>query len=331
MTPVDAPEADVAEAMAGLARSLLDGLAPDAAGAARLPFDDPERVSWHYTPRTRRGVALAGMGRVPAKAAHRLLACVLSPAAHARVAAIAGLEDILDDLEGGRRGRHAGDYWAAVFGDPGSERWGWRFEGHHVSVNVTVAGGSVSATPLFLGANPAVVADGGRVVLRPLGPEEDLALELLASLDPAQRARAVIGDVAPPDILTGERPRTGTHLGPPAGIPGAALTGGQAARLRALAATYIGRLTPRLAGPRLARLDASVGALHFAWAGSPGTGPGEPHYYRLHGPGFLVELDNTQNGANHVHSVWRDPDGDFGGALLAGLGRDAAPRVRSTG
>ena len=123
-------------------------------------------------------------------------------------------------------------------------------------------------------------------------------------------------------------PRAGS-LPPSDGLPGAALRPAQAGILRALAGAYIERLTPALAAPRLARLDAHLPAVHFAWAGSPGTEPGDPHYYRLHGPGLLVELDNTQNGANHVHSVWRDPDGDFGGDLLAGMGTAGEPEVPS--
>ncbi len=306
----------VPAAMAGAVSALLDSLGADQRVAASMAFDDPGRMAWHYTPRRRSGVSWAEMDRSPAKATHRLLATVLSPSAHARVAAIAGLEDVLDEMEGGRRGRHAGDYWVAVFGRPGDEHWGWRFEGHHVSVNVTVAGAQVSTTPLFLGANPARVAEDGRTVLRPLGPEEDLAWELLASLDAGQRARAVIDDVAPADIVTGERTRAGVVLGAPAGLAGADLKAPQRHALRTLAATYANRLVPPLARPALGRLDDHLDSLHFAWAGEEQTGRGHPHYYRLHGPGFLVELDNTQHGANHVHSVWRDPEGDFGAALV---------------
>lgn len=298
------------------ARVLLEALGPAGRGAASFAFDDPERLAWHYTPRPRRGVPLAAMDRAQAKATHELLATALSPAAHARVAAIAGLEDILDRLEGGRRGRHAGDYWVAVFGDPADLRWGWRFEGHHVSVNLTLAGGGVSATPFFLGANPAQVTEDGRTVLRPLGPEEELARELLGSFDPDQHVRAFMAGAAPPDIVTGERTRAAGVLGVPVGIPGADLNGPQRQRLRALAAAYVNRLIPALAAPGLAAVDNHLDEVHFAWAGEEVTEPGHPHYYRLHGPRFLVELDNTQNDANHVHSVWRDPEGDFGAALL---------------
>ncbi|MDQ3946229.1 MAG: DUF3500 domain-containing protein [Actinomycetota bacterium] len=304
-----------AEAIADAAVDLLAALGP-AREASCLAFDDPERVSWHYTPRERRGISIAQMDRMQAKATHRLLASVLSPAAHARVAAIAGLEDVLDEMEGGRRGRHAGDYWTAIFGDPKRDHWGWRFEGHHVSINLTMAGELISTTPFFLGANPAVVAEEGRTVLRPLGPEEDLAYDLLASLDGGQLERAVLSHSAPSDILTGERPWTEATLGPPAGLAGADLRAEQRVRLRALAAVYPRRLTANLGGPRLSDLDRHLDAVHFAWAGDEARRPGAPHYYRIQGPRFLVELDNTQNDANHVHSVWRDPQGDFGAALV---------------
>jgi hypothetical protein len=259
------------------------------------------------------------MDREAAKAVHQLLSRVVSRPTHTRVAVITGLEDVLDESEGGRRGRHAGDYWTAVFGDPGGDPWAWRFEGHHVSINVTLAEGGISATPCFLGANPATVTDdGGRTVSRPLAPEEDLAVALVASLDPAQQDRAVISGEAPPDILSGEAADvTGiAGLGQKGGLPAAALRPDQLTLLRALATVYVGRLEPGLAEPHLARLDQDLASFSFAWAGAPEPAIGQPHYYRLEGPRFLVEFDNRQNGANHVHSVWRDPGGDFGARLL---------------
>jgi hypothetical protein len=239
-------------------------------------------------------VPLADMERTAAKAVHQLLATALSRSTHTRVSAITGLEDVLDESENGRHGRHAGDYWTALFGEPGDEPWGWRFEGHHVSLNVTLADGDVSATPCFLGANPAVVTDdAGRTVSRPLAPEEDLAAALLVSLDDGQRDRALTG-----------------------GLPAAALRPDQLTLLRALAALYLGRLEPGLAEPHLTRLDKDLSSFSFTWAGATEPVAGQPHSYRLEGPRVLVELDNRQHGANHVHSVWRDPGGDFGARLL---------------
>ena len=310
-----------AGAMSQAADHLIAALNPEQRAALQFGFDDPERRNWHYTPGPRRGVSLAEMDRPPAKAVHQLLTTVLSQAAHTRVSAISGLEDVLDDIEGGQKGRHAGDYWTALFGEPGSPVWGWRFEGHHVSVNVTVADGAIAATPCFLGANPATVSDeGGRAVSRPLAPEEDLAIAFLGCLDPAQRARAVVGSEAPPDILSGEAPDLGTvaALDEPTGLPATALRPAQMARLRNLAALYVNRLAPELAEPIVAKLEHDLPALCFTWAGGTGADLADrPHYYRLQAPTFLVEFDNRQNRANHIHSVWRDPGGDFGARLLS--------------
>jgi Protein of unknown function (DUF3500) len=306
--------------MSQAAESLFAALRSDQRAALRFPFDDPDRRRWHYTPGPRRGVSLAEMDRNAARAVHLLLSTALSRAAHTRVAAISGLEDVLDEIEGRTRGRHAGDYWAAVFGEPGSAAWGWRFEGHHVSINVTMADGAISATPCFLGANPAAVIDeGGRTVSRPLAPEQDLALALVASLDAAQQARAVVSDQAPPDILSGEAVDVASvaTLDEPTGLPATALHPDQVWLLRNLAAVYVNRLAPELARPILAELERDLPAFCLSWAGPVAPVPGQPHYYRLHAPNFLVEFDNRQNGANHIHSVWRDPGGDFGARLLS--------------
>jgi len=305
--------------MAAAARALSAALPSEQRTALHFAFDDPGRRSWHYTPGSRPGVSLAEMDRAGGKAVHTLLCTALSGAAHARVAAIVGLEDVLDETEGGRRGRHAGDYWAALFGEPGADRWGWRFEGHHVSINVTVAAGSVSATPCFLGANPATVTDNeGRTICRPLAPEEDAAHAFVGCLNPAQRDRAVIDAEAPRDILTGDSAEVDGQRSASwaEGLPATALRPDQLSRLRSLAAIYVNRLSPPLAEPLLARLDRDLRAICFAWAGSIEPGVGQAHYYRLDGPRFFVEFDNHQNAANHIHSVWRDPEGDFGARLL---------------
>jgi hypothetical protein len=328
-----------ARVIGNAAERVLAALPADQHAALCLPFNVPERCAWRYTPGRRPGVPLGEMDRDAAKAVHELLNTVLSQAAYTRVTAITGLEDVLDQSEGGRprgaggvprtargaggalrlEGRHAGDYWTAIFGHPGDPVWGWRFEGHHVSINVTVAGGAVSTTPFFLGANPATITDeGGRSVSRPLGPEEDVATGLLALLDDDQRKRAVVSDTAPHDILSDEAPDATSvvGLGALTGLPVAALRPDQVSLLRNLAALYVNRLAAELAEPVLARLDRELSAFTFAWAGSTPPAPGQPRYYRLEGPRFLAEFDNRQNRANHIHSVWREPGGDFGARLL---------------
>ena len=307
------------------AENVLAAVGDDQRAALSSPFDEPERGAWHYTPGTRRGVSLASMDRGAAKAVHQLLATVLSRDAHTRVAAIAGLEDVLDESEGGRLDRHAGDYWTAFFGSPGDDAWGWRFEGHHVSINITVVDGAICATPFFLGANPAVVADeGGRAVSRPLAPEEDVGARLLSSLDDDQLKRAVVSDAAPADIMSGETTDAAdvVDLGAQTGLPAAALRPDQVSLLRSLAGVYARRVTRELAEPILAQVDQDLSGFCFAWAGSSSVSAGQPHYYRLEGRRFLAEFDNRANNANHIHSVWREPNGDFGARLLReGIGR----------
>lgn len=304
----------LAEAVAGF----LGGLSPPVAASARLPFDDEVRRAWAYWPATRPGVALAGLDRGQVKAAHRLLATLVSLPAYARAVTIMNLDEVLDRLEGYRSDRRHGlDYWIAVFGAPGDDRWGVRFEGHHVSVHATVGGGGeVWMTPLFLGANPAVVEDGGLPAVAPLGPEERLGFELLHGLSTEQRAAALVAERAPDDIASRNLPRIGWS-GPAPGVPLAALTGSAASTANALVDLYLARV------PAGARRPDPSGAT-FAWAGA--AEPGRGHYYRICGPRLLVELDNTQDAANHVHTVLRDPGADFGDDLLSAHHRHAHPK-----
>ena len=280
--------------------------------AAVLPFDDDlegARRHWVYWPDQRRGVRLADVDREAAKAASKLLAVALSPQAFAQANAVMALEEVLDRAEGweGSFRRHSRDYWVMVFGDPDDDTWGWRFEGHHVSVHATIAGDEASLLPLFLGANPARVERDGHVVSAPLQPEEDLGFSLLHALSTEQRSSAVLQSEAPDDIVTKNRPIVGDDVRPE-GVPLAALQGSARAAADALAAWYLARV-PDAARPAYGLDDAS-----FCWAG--GTEPGEPHYYRVQGAELLVELDNTQNGANHIHTIWRDLRRDFGTDLL---------------
>jgi hypothetical protein len=273
-----------------------------------LGWDSPERVRWQYTPGARPGLALADMDEVQRDAALALLRTGLSERGFSSAWAVMALESVLHDLERSRRrrGYERRDplhYWFAVFGDPaGSRPWGWRVGGHHVCVHVTVVGSSSVVLPLFLGANPAVAPDGSRA----LPQEEDLARELVASLDEAQRGRAVLSDEPPSDILTGNATRADLSA-VPSGIGYAELDTAQQARLAALLDWFAGRSDPAaLVVPEEAT---------FAWLG--GTDPGAPHYYALRAGSLLVELDNTQDDANHVHTVVRDVRRDWGEDLLA--------------
>ncbi len=293
------------------ATELIRHFAEEQRHAGQLPFGDDAARRWiEYRPRPRPGVCLADLDRAGHKAAHRLLATALSAHAYAQAATVIALEEVLDRTEGYRRGRHSNDYWVAVFGDPEPDgHWAWRFEGHHLSVTMTVAGDRVSPAPLFLGANPATVRYAGHPVLRPLALEEDLARALLEAVGPD---RAIVSDQAPRDILSGTSPRADLDT-EPIGIPGGRLDTTGKALLGRLLAVYLDRLVPALAEVEAARLAPAE--LHFAWAGSPR--PGEGHYYRIQGPDLLIEYDNTQHQANHAHTVLRRPLSDFGDDILA--------------
>ncbi|RZU48591.1 uncharacterized protein DUF3500 [Krasilnikovia cinnamomea] len=296
--------------MRATADTLLAALTDEQEAAATRGFDDAARRWIEYRPEPRPGLSLADLGVTARKAAHRLLATALSPPAYAQAMAVLALEEVLDRREDWRRGRHSEDYRVVVFGTPGDDRWGWRFEGHHLSVSMTVADDVVSPAPVFLGANPARVDTAGRVVLRPLAAEEDLGRELLLAMTPTARRRAVVADEAPYDIRSGTAPSTGPI--PPAGVPRADLRPGERALLDQLVALYLGRLPDELAAAYADTLGAEV---HFAWEGPPG--PGGRHYYRVQADDLLIEYDNTTDDGNHAHTVLRRPRGDFGGDVLA--------------
>jgi hypothetical protein len=307
--------------MAEAATDFLALLAPDQRAKAVLPFDDgAARQAWYYTPVDRGGLPLAEMERSQQRLAHQLVATGLSRSGYVAASTIMGLETTLDALEGWRwkgRGRDALLYYVSVFGRPDDKGiWGWRFEGHHISLNFTIADGRIVApTPTFFGANPAEASLSGVGVLRPLAGVEDLARELVSSLEDEQRLRAIVSNRAPSDILTSNQPRVEEPL-TPRGLPSAKMSAAEREVLMALIGEYIHRMPDEIAEVEAARLarDGMAG-LYFAWAG--GLERGQGHYYRIQGPRFLVEYDNTQNDANHIHSVWRDPADDFGALLLA--------------
>ncbi|MEV0156499.1 DUF3500 domain-containing protein [Micromonospora sp. NPDC050686] len=307
-------EDPVPEQMRAAATALLTTLDEAARRRARHDFDDDAARRWlEYRPRPRPGACLADLDVAGRKAVHRLLATALSPAGYAQALAIVGLEEVLDRAEGWRRGRHSGDYWVAVFGDPGrDDRWAWRVEGHHLSVSMTVVADQVSPAPIFFGANPATVRHAGRPVSRPLGPEEDLARELLEAIGPVGRAAAIVADEAPTDIISATRPAAPGRL-EPLGVPRDRLGPGGRALLDQLVALYLDRLPPELAAREAGRLDGRE--LHFAWAGP--TRPGQRHYYRVQGDDLLIEYDNTTDDGNHAHTVLRRPASDFGADVLA--------------
>jgi hypothetical protein len=296
------------------ATALLAELDDEQRALAALPFGDEAARRWlEYRPNPRPGACLALMNPAGRKAAHRLLSTALSDRGYAQAMVILALEETLDRLERGYVGRHSDDYWVCVFGEPaGDQVWSWRFEGHHLSVTMTVAGEEVSPAPLFMGANPARVSYAGRPVSRPLAPEEDVARELLDALGPSGRAAAVVAEQPPDDILTGVRADAGQPL-QPLGISAARMGPTAGALLSQLVAVYLDRLPAELAAREAARVAS--GELHFAWEGP--VQAGARHYYRVQGDDLLIEYDNTQQEGNHAHTVLRRPRSDFGADVLA--------------
>ncbi|GAB2606110.1 hypothetical protein Aab01nite_01040 [Paractinoplanes abujensis] len=352
---------EAARAWLGLLSAEQRGIA-----AGAMPADDAsddERRRWFYTPTDHGGLTFHQQRPAQQQAAMRLVATGLSRAGYVTVATTIGLENVLDHTEGfgtrfdRERGRDPGLYYLRVFGEPGRGTWGWRFGGHHVSLNYLVVDGAVVATtPCFMGADPASSELLGGAVNRPLARVEDLARELVLALTDEQRRRAILSARAPSDLVTGNRsvigagdrviPLAGVWRGDrfadpheqdklqaasdridaaaglgdddhraleytvrAKGVAGSDLSPGRRDVLRALLATYFDRV-PEAVSPLPAYEGPALDAVHFAWAGS--VEPGAPHYYRVQGPRLLIEWDNTQRGANHAHSVWRDPSNDFG-------------------
>jgi hypothetical protein len=296
------------------ARALLQSLPQEKRTQAHLPFDSSERTNWNYVPTRRAGIALAELGANANVLIDPLLRSALSPAGFKTAQQIVQHESILAEIEGNPR-RDPELYYTAVFGEPGARApWAWRFEGHHLSVNAThVDGQTQVVAPLFMGSNPARVQSGPNAGLRLLAAEEDLARDLMRMLPEARRTRAILAANAFPDIITRNDPKVRSlNI---EGIAAGDMTPPEQAQLRKLLHVYSGRMTQSAAREQIERIErASFDKLHFGWAGS--LEPGKPHYYRVHGPTVLIEYDNTQDNANHIHSVWRDLERDFGGDLL---------------
>jgi hypothetical protein len=307
----------IAAQMRQEADALLRELDDEQRKLAALEFGEDAARRWiEYRPYPRPGGCLALMSVAGRKAAHRLLATGLSEHCFAQAAAIVALEEVLDVQEQRAMSRHSGGYFLTVFGDPaGDDVWSWRFEGHHLSVTMTIAGDKVSPAPVFLGANPACVSYGGRPVSRPLGPEEDLGHALLDALGPADRMNAVVADQAPGDIHSATSARADQIE--PLGVAAATLGPTARALLGQIVALYLDRLPEAMAAREAAKFASAE--VYFAWEG-PLTRDGR-HYYRVQADDLLIEFDKTDG--NHAHTVLRRPGGDFGADILAVHYREA--------
>jgi len=301
--------------MAAAAHNFWAALTPGQQAKAMFPFEGDERFNWHFIPRTRKGITWNDLTPAQQALGHAFLASGLSSRGYQKAVTIMSLDQILKEMEKGRGPmRDPNNYAFSVFGTPGEKStWGWRVEGHHLSLNFTIANGQAVAGPVFFGSNPAEVREGPRKGLRVLAEEDDLGHELIRSLTDDQRKKAIYDTKAPNEIITSNSRKA--NPGEPKGIPVSELTAPQKQLVMALLQDYAHRLRPELAEQDLSRIEkAGLEKVSFAWAGA--LEDGAAHYYRLHGPTFLVEFDNTQNNANHIHSVWRDSTNDFGEDLL---------------
>jgi Protein of unknown function (DUF3500) len=306
-------------AMMTAANSFLSSLTPEQKKQATFAFEADERLHWNFIPDEtfpRNGLPLKAMTEAQRKAAHALLRSGLSDRGYQTYTAIIALENILRAVEGGERmARDQDAYRFSVFGTPDSKgTWGWRVEGHHVSLHFSVVNGTaIASTPSFAGSNPAEVQDGAEKGKRVLGQQEDAGRALVTALDATQRTTAVFNATAPNEIVTTNK----LDINPlePAGLKASAMTAAQRDLLMKVLDAYAGLMTSDVASDRLAKIKtAGIENVTFAWAGP--LERGQRHYYRVQGPTFLIEFDNTQNNGNHVHSIWRDFKGDFGRDLL---------------
>ena len=304
------------EPMAETVLAFLESIGAARRRQAVFPFGGEERKDWHFVPRSRPGIPLKDLTKEQRELVFALLRTALSKQGMQKAEGVIRLEGVLAEISGNNWFRDPENYALAIFGDPaGNAPWGWRFEGHHLSLNFTVAPGQgLAVTPAFFGANPAEVKKGHRHAgLRVLKREHEVAFQLIGGLNAGQRRTAILQPDSFGDILTG--PGREDSLRQPQGLAMAAMDAVQRGQVLDIVEAYVRNMRASVAERQMRDLrDAGLEKLHFAWAG--GTTPDAPHYYRLHGPTVIVEYDNTQNGANHAHSVWHDPRDGLGHDLL---------------
>ena len=304
-----------AAAMTTACQAFLETLDEKQAKQCRFAFGDKERLNWHFIPRPRKGLPVKDLEGAPLRAALGLLRSGLSEAGYDQTLNVMSLEEVLYLLEGGNREtrrdrRDPRKYYISIFGKPAATgSWGWRFEGHHISLNYTFVDGKLaSTTPEFFGANPGTINAGPGREIRVLGPEEDLARSILTACTPDQEKIAWRSKEAPDDLRGGgvAQPETTAPVGLPVSKMGAA----QKKLMQTLLTEYLKNMPADVEKLRRTEINkAGIENIYFAWWGSQKRD--ERHYYRVQGPTFLVEYNNTQNSANHVHSIWRNLAGDF--------------------
>jgi hypothetical protein len=305
--------------MTDAATKFLQSLSTDQKQKAQFLFDDEERYNWNFVPIQRKGIPIRELSEAQLNVAMELLKTVLSDSGIKKTTSIMKLETVLKEFEG----RDANDdyrdpvkYYFSIFGKPGETIWGWRLEGHHVAFNFSSENNLlISGTPGFLGSNPAVVLSGPQKGLQILKEETEFGLAFMQSLNSSQKEKAIINAKAPTEIFTSNSRKA--MINEPKGVLYSELTAEQKKKFLQLLHLYINRYKPSFAKKMMQDIEAAdLNKLQFAWAGEEQSGPGHPHYYRIHGPTIIIEYDNTQNNANHVHTVIRDLKNDFGGDQL---------------
>ena len=307
-------------AMGDAAAAFLKDLNAEQRSKASFKFDDDSRFEFRFTPRARTGLPLKEMSDAQRAKAHALLKTGLSMRGYTNATDIIALENVLRAIEPARTGANAivrdpELYFVSIFGEPNAKTpWGWKFEGHHIAVNFTLVDGKpIVFAPSFFGSNPAVVKEGPQAGKRALREEEESGRALMAAFNDEQKKKVVFTAEAPREMVTGEN-REAKALDP-VGISYADMTPPQRRLLERVLDAYLGRVAPELAKARLDAIQKDgMDKIMFGWAGTLDVGG--PHYYRVQGPSFLIEYDNVQNNANHIHSVWRDFNGDFGRDIL---------------
>jgi hypothetical protein len=304
-----------ASLMTECAKRFLASLDTGQRGKTTFPFDTDERMNWHFIPKERKGLPLREMKPYQKHLASALLAAGLSQTGYIKAVTIMSLEDVLKIMENDSgENRNPEKYYFSVFGTPSdSGTWGYRVEGHHLSQNYTVVNGKAIDGPSFFGSNPAVVRQGPRKGLHTLAGEDDLGIELIHTLDEHQQRVAIVDPIAYKEILTAAS-RKAALQGLPSGLSASTMNAVQFDALTALMNEYARNVPDELAENRIAQINEAGRNIYFAWSG--GIDRGDPHYYRVQTRSFLIELDDTQDDANHIHSVWRDVTRDFGQDLL---------------
>ncbi|MCH6255617.1 DUF3500 domain-containing protein [Puniceicoccaceae bacterium K14] len=308
---------DLIQRVSESAREFLSSLSDEQRGSVLLSFEGNERYSWNYVPKQRKGISLKSLDESQKELLERLLRTVLSDSGRQKVKGIIGLEQILFEQSGGSSLRDPEKYYLSLFGSPGGKKnWGMRYEGHHLSLNFTFgSGGEVSVTPQFFGANPANATGvaGFAKDQRVLHNEEQIAREFMATLNDEQRRKVVVSDRAYREIITGSLLKVEPLES--SGISLGELETNQLELVTRLIHIYLSSLETGLANSRWEKIESDdLDEIRFSWAGSLEKGDG--HYYRIQGESFLIEYDNVQNRANHIHAVWRDFEGDFGRDFL---------------